>query len=298
MVNLKIVKPSRILESCISYYSFCKVTDASTMPRMRVISNSCTTIFIYLNGSRHNGIFNNKPVRIRQGIISPFSLRNDELWLLPDLQKSVECLTIMFTHTGFFKLFGIPMNEIQGCIFDITEFKLKGFRETIDRIEESTENDKRAEILNTYFSKQLINTEKIRDRFRHVDLIITNIQSSNSIRNVRILANNTFTTERTLENWFKSSVGNSPKEFISIIRFQQIIEQIYQCNTEVLDWFNIICKYGYYDQSHFINEFKAATSVTPDYFLKNRKKQLFLASNGSGCLFFADNKDSTIQEKL
>ncbi len=297
MVHLQIVKPSGILESCISYYSFCKVNDASSMPRMRVISNSCTTIFIYLNGSRHNGVYNNKPVGIKQGVISPFSLRNDELWLLPDKQKNVECLTIMFTHTGFFKLFGIPMNEIHGYIFDISDFKLNGFSEIIDRIEELTDNSKRAEILDQYFSKQLIHTEKNANRLKHMDYIINHIRSLNSVHNVRMLVNNTNTTERTLENWFKSSVGNSPKEFISIIRFQHIIEQIYQCKTEDLDWFNIIGKYGYYDQSHFITEFKAATSVTPDYFFRNRKKELFLASNGSGCLFFTDNKDGTVHEK-
>ncbi len=297
MVNLQIVKPSHALDSCISYYSFCKVTSPSTMPRMRVISNSCTTLFIFLNGSRHNGIFNNKPVRIKQGVISPFSLRNDVLWLLPDLQKSVECLTIMFTHTGFFKLFGIPMNELHGYIFDNSDFKFKGFRDTIDRIEEAIDTNQRSEILNHYFQKQLMNSEKKVDRFRHMDLVVKNLQASSAIPNVRQLAKNTFTTERTLENWFNTSVGNSPKEFISIIRFQRMIEHLYQCNNEAIDWQDIVFRYGYYDQSHFINEFKTATSVTPDTFFKQRRSKLFLASNGSGCLFFADNDDSTLQER-
>jgi len=50
--------------------------------RMRVIANSCTTLLIYFNGSKHNGQFNNEPVQIPHGIINPFSLRRDALWTI------------------------------------------------------------------------------------------------------------------------------------------------------------------------------------------------------------------------
>lgn len=39
-------------------------------------------------------------------------------------------------------------------------------------------------------------------------------------------------------------------------------------NYPVIDWFEIICDCGYYDQMHFIKEFKKIMNSTPFEFVK------------------------------
>ncbi|WP_349553968.1 helix-turn-helix domain-containing protein [Pseudotenacibaculum sp. MALMAid0570] len=68
------------------------------------------------------------------------------------------------------------------------------------------------------------------------------------------------TSERTLERYFKSYVGLSPKFYSRIIRFSSIFRLIQEGD---IDWQDIVYKAGYYDQSHFIKNFKEFTGEDP-----------------------------------
>jgi AraC-like DNA-binding protein len=292
MINIQIVKPLPGLEKFIDCYSFCK--GELNLTHMRVIANSCTTLFIYFNGSKHNGQFNNETIQIPRGIISPFSLRKDALWTIQaGTGKITECLTIMFTHIGFHRLFGIPMKELYGAIYDLSDVVLPGFPEVIMRIEDARNTLERTEVLNKYFKKQFNCLDNQDSRYIYIQRILVYLRQQKGKLNVKSLCEHTCMTERSLENWFKTYIGTSPVEFIHIVRFHALLQEIYNNNSNV-DWQNIVRDYKYYDQSHFINVFKDATSVTPEYFLKNKKSKLFLASNGSGCLFFSDTDNSKL----
>jgi AraC-like DNA-binding protein len=67
---------------------------------------------------------------------------------------------------------------------------------------------------------------------------------------------------------FKEHVGLAPKEFLKVIRFQKAItelEQLKKCS-----WANIAYECGYYDQSHFIADFKTFSGFTPKQFTKKQ----------------------------
>ena len=66
------------------------------------------------------------------------------------------------------------------------------------------------------------------------------------------------------ERVFKNSMGFSIKRYSNIIRLQKSIDFLNQQNMEA-----VYEKLGYYDQSHFIKEFKKFSSVTPRYYMKN-----------------------------
>lgn len=65
---------------------------------------------------------------------------------------------------------------------------------------------------------------------------------------------------RTLERRFKTRVGLTPKEFARVIRFKNVYKAFRKNqatdNAYFLDW-------GYYDQSHYIKEFKQFMGNTP-----------------------------------
>ncbi|HEV8284257.1 MAG TPA: helix-turn-helix domain-containing protein [Chitinophagaceae bacterium] len=66
--------------------------------------------------------------------------------------------------------------------------------------------------------------------------------------------------ERQLENLFKKYVGLSPKFFSRIIRFNYIFELV-QENKQT--WSALAYEAAYYDQSHFIRNFKKFTGESP-----------------------------------
>jgi AraC-like DNA-binding protein len=71
---------------------------------------------------------------------------------------------------------------------------------------------------------------------------------------------------------FKKMVGVSPKQYMRIMRFQNVIQKIE--NQRHLHWSEIALKSGYYDQAHLINDFKAFSGFTPGEYLKKKSPLL------------------------
>jgi len=77
-------------------------------------------------------------------------------------------------------------------------------------------------------------------------------------------------SQKHLIKIFKEHVGLSPKSFLKIIRFQKAIQEIEQNKTA--NWTSIAFDSGYYDQAHFINDFKCFSGFTPTQYLKTNSE--------------------------
>lgn len=73
-------------------------------------------------------------------------------------------------------------------------------------------------------------------------------------------------SHRYVDDVFKRSFGLSVKKYSDIMRIQRAIDDL--DSKEVMD---VIAELGYYDQAHFIHEFKKYTSMTPRSFVKHRR---------------------------
>lgn len=60
---------------------------------------------------------------------------------------------------------------------------------------------------------------------------------------------------------FREDVGLTPKQFCRVQRFQQATRLIAQ--GQYIDWVDVALACGYYDQAHFINEFRHFAGITP-----------------------------------
>ncbi|MFD2824139.1 DUF6597 domain-containing transcriptional factor [Lacinutrix iliipiscaria] len=72
---------------------------------------------------------------------------------------------------------------------------------------------------------------------------------------------------RRLEQRFKNEIGISPKLFIRTIRINTVIEQMKINKHQSLT--QLALEHNYYDQSHFIKDFKQFTGLNPSKFLKS-----------------------------
>jgi AraC-like DNA-binding protein len=62
-------------------------------------------------------------------------------------------------------------------------------------------------------------------------------------------------------------VGTSPKKFASIVRLKHVIHQ-YNPDHSLTE---LAYEAGFYDQAHFIKEFKLFTGATPEKFFSGKK---------------------------
>lgn len=74
--------------------------------------------------------------------------------------------------------------------------------------------------------------------------------------------------KRQLERRFTAAVGISPKLLARIIRFQNVLQLIE--SNEFKNFTSIAYEGGFYDQAHFIRDFKDFTGLNPkQYFSEN-----------------------------
>jgi AraC-like DNA-binding protein len=89
-------------------------------------------------------------------------------------------------------------------------------------------------------------------------------------RNPRIgqLADEIGLSHKHLLREFDRCVGLTPKTFARLCAFQRAIGWI--GHKSAVDWADTATACGYYDQAHFIHEFRAFSGLTPSHYLSRR----------------------------
>ncbi|HBH49673.1 MAG TPA: hypothetical protein DDX98_13590 [Bacteroidales bacterium] len=101
-----------------------------------------------------------------------------------------------------------------------------------------------------------------------VDFAVAAITASPDQCSIKSIAENAGYSQKHIIKIFKEHVGVTPKEFLRVIRFQKVIQQIELQKS--VDWSAIAYDCGYYDQSHFISDFKLFSGFTPNVYMANR----------------------------
>ncbi len=73
---------------------------------------------------------------------------------------------------------------------------------------------------------------------------------------------------RTLRRRFTAQVGLTPKRFARVQRMQRLVREL-DGHTQA-DWATMATRYGYADQPHLADEFRALAGVTPGEYLRSR----------------------------
>ncbi|MCE9500432.1 MAG: helix-turn-helix domain-containing protein [Leptospira sp.] len=165
-------------------------------------------------------------------------------------------LIISFQETGAANFFREPPSEFFSQSIALSDLGSR-YSEIEEKIMESPE-EKRYEAINGILLSIL-------DRKKQ-DLIVKSAieKIKNPKGNLRIseIAKELNISKRQLERRFLTAVGVSPRKFSSILRFRETLGmKLIGKNFQ-----DIVFDCGYFDQAHFINEFKYMTGLSPEKF--------------------------------
>jgi AraC-like DNA-binding protein len=90
------------------------------------------------------------------------------------------------------------------------------------------------------------------------------IQQSRGQLSSAALSEKLSVTTKSLERKFSEYIGKTPKQFIRLIRFQAALADL--GSTSQISFTEYAYRNGYFDQAHFIKEFKSFTGFTPREF--------------------------------
>jgi AraC-like DNA-binding protein len=183
--------------------------------------------------------------------------------------KQTTKLIISFKKGMAAPFFPLPMNEVSDRVLDADllwgdDFSL--LRERLSEIEGVDLKFATVEkfLLNTYGSR-LVSNPAIEYALAAI------IRQPDQISLARISQNVGYSQKHFI-GMFKRQVGITPKAYLKIIRFQKAITEI-EKRSEV-NWANISQDCGFYDQAHFINDFRSFSGFTPAEYLKRKNGML------------------------
>ena len=76
-------------------------------------------------------------------------------------------------------------------------------------------------------------------------------------------------SERRFIQLFAQQVGLTPKLYCRVQRFQRVLKHIARSNNSI-DWPQIALTCGYFDQAHFIHDFRAFSGINPSTYVANK----------------------------
>jgi AraC-like DNA-binding protein len=103
------------------------------------------------------------------------------------------------------------------------------------------------------------------DRHPAVAFALQEFQSRPHARRIAEVSAEVGLSARRFIDAFQKEVGLTPKLFCRVRRFQNVLQFIE--NQPEIDWIQIALDCGYYDQPHFIHDFRAFSGINPSTYL-------------------------------
>lgn len=180
-----------------------------------------------------------------------------------------------YPHTA--SLFLQPnISEFNNQVTDYTAIADKAVQTLHQQLLEAGTTRARLALLEAYLLQRLTQLEKKLPKPRLIGKVIEEMQQSDFFDNINNVADRYGITSRYLQKLFLQHTGLTPKLYNQVHRFQnslQLIAQQHQSLTAIA----YAC--GYFDQSHFIREFKSFAGVNPSAFDTANTSAVLISAN-------------------
>lgn len=168
-------------------------------------------------------------------------------------------ILVYFTEIGFSHFASHPVNELFNLSLSLDNVLDKSkISEVEEKLASANTDKQRIKIVEQFLLSQLKNIQTDKLISEAVKLIY---QYKGNIR-IKELNEKLFISQSPLEKRFRKVVGTTPKKFASIIRFNSILNGL----NEQKSLIEICHENNFFDQAHFIKDFKQFTGDTPEHF--------------------------------
>ncbi len=183
--------------------------------------------------------------------------------------KDSEMFIINFLKGRSYPFVQIPLYDLTDSVVDAELVLTNNILNLREMILESPEIAQKFCIAENYLLKKF-HTKLIVNPF--IEFAVNKIVSSPHQISMEEIAGKVGYSQKHLIKLFKDNVGLTPKGFLKVIRFQKAIEEI--AAAKEINWTGIAYESGYYDQAHFINDFKIFSGFTPQQYVQKEYEHL------------------------
>jgi len=252
-MKFQIIQPSKFLSELIRFYWILESNEPYTHYTM---ADVCPELVFHYHGQFDELLGDGL---ISKSFVSGLQGQNNMTRAF-SIDKGFGIFGVYFYPHAISVLFNIPTLDLTNHLVNLNDLLGQEGKELEERIMLAENNQARVEILENFLQLKLSKSRNL--QLPIYKAIKTIIQDKGLVKINRLVGDYSL-SERQFERQFCRYAGFSPKLFSRIVRFHSAMDQ-YGKNKKTLTKIALDC--GYYDQSHFINDFKEFSGLNPKEF--------------------------------
>lgn len=251
--------PHPLLSGYVKCY-WCLETESSVpLSKERVFPDGCTELIFH-----YGDLF--KKYTGNTAAVQPRSFIHGQIRSFIEIEASGKTgiFSVRFHPNGLRAFTPVDISETTGEHVSIHHFWGRAGRELEDKILHAATHAQRVQLIDAFLLGRL----KVDPDDRLIDHCVQTIIQSQGNVSIEELATKMYIGRRQLERRFVAGVGLSPKLLSRITRFQNVLGLIE--NKQFSSLTQLAYEGGFYDQAHFIKDFREFTGLNPrQYFSAN-----------------------------
>ena len=230
--------------------------------RSRALPRGAVTVIIDV-GERQRLDFYAADGHTKVRVPSAFITGSHTASYVSDIAADEPVMAVHFRPGGAYPFFGIPLSDLENTHVGLDQVWGRDGRELHERLIEAPSTTDRFSILEKFLLSRPWSSV-----YRHpgVTAAMAAIEDNPSIRmaDIRELVG---MSTKPLIALFRAEVGLSPKAYARVRRLQAALRLL---NAGSAGGARIAADVGYFDQAHFVREFRSFTGMTPTQYTEQR----------------------------
>ncbi|WP_152443633.1 helix-turn-helix domain-containing protein [Bacillus sp. THAF10] len=254
------IKPTAALSPWVECYWQVQFESGLNVKEETILPNGKVEMIFALQGNYQ--VVNRKTKHVKEAWLSGLQLEPLHI----EYSGTSNLVGIRFKPYGLFPFLTIPICETANFVEPCSDIFGSVYQQLYDVLLQLNHESYIGQSID-HFLLNLINEMKTK-QYKLMKEISSQLQK-NSNQAISDLALNLGYTERHLTRLCRDQFGVSPKMIARIFRFERALSNLFGCPDAPN--VNRAIELGFYDQSHFLKEFKRFSGMTPEVYKQKAK---------------------------
>ncbi|SHI91043.1 Helix-turn-helix domain-containing protein [Arenibacter nanhaiticus] len=265
-MNYQTYKPHVDLESLVKFYWTLEVPFDPKNKKQKIVPDGCIEMTFNFGDKIKRYTSENDFILHPDAMV--MGQRTKSYYILP--VGHVDTFAICFYPIGFANFVKTPLDKLVDKEIPISDLLEQTEAYDLEQqMVQASDTQERIDIIDAFLLKKLNEKNTISSIVKST---VATLLKTNGTTPIKALLKDDISKRRQIERHFKKQIGISPKQLGKAIRLQATLNLMLNKKSETLT--NIAYESEYFDQNHFIKDFKNFVGITPKEFLDNEHMAL------------------------
>jgi AraC-like DNA-binding protein len=187
-----------------------------------------------------------------------------------DTAEQASVMGVHFRPGGAFPFLRRPAGELRDTTVPLDALWGRAAIDLRDQLLEAGTHEARFEILEQFLAAELARgfDHHVVDHHDAVGFALRRFMSEPHMTSMAAVSAQTGLSPKRFIQMFRDETGFTPKVFCRIRRFHRALDHMQ--GGQSVEWANVALDCGYFDQAHFIHDFRAFSGINPSSYLAHR----------------------------